>query len=620
MQSMILGNSTFSQKLSLSKRSSAFILGAVVIFQTLIASAYQYETVVSDTVFNSTSKVVIDEKQIEQSQASSLSKLLSTQANLTFSTTFVQPSAIYLRGGDPSHILILVDGVPFYDSSTAYRTLNLDLIDIKSVKRVEIMKGSQTVLYGGQAFSGVISISTLPSANEHKNQLGLMIGSPQTRKVSLCHLNSVSQGSGIRYAIRGSYRDRQSRSPALESVLNYPSTIRTADGSLVLPLFLGEFITKVSWMDEWKETNTITFPSQNPADAIDFEQTNKQGSATMIYQNKSSQLDPKVSVQLVDSKRTLYFPVNESNTSLEDQKFLGQLVNTRAEAIVFKTDASQVRVGLSNAYETFEGQDVGVTYADESQTETGAFVKYSHDWSENLATEVGIRQDRTTAKNVSTHQVGLTLYKNTRFEASTGYKSPSLFQLFSDTYGYKELQPEYSRNYSISHDLKFADWAQLSVTLFETHFDNLIQVTRVAPTTTAYRNVQRVLAKGAELFWSQQLSESYRFSASYGYQEANNVVTGSRLDKRPFVNGSVKLSHELNKANWMIEAAGVGDRIERSRRMSGYMLVNASYTRQLNDGLEVFTRIDNLTNVQYEDALGYWNRGTGVQLGLNTEF
>lgn len=596
------------------------VVGLVVSPEVLAQDSYQYETVVTDTVFNSTSKVVIDEKQIKQSQASNLSKLLSSQTNLTFSTTFVQPSAIYLRGGDPSHILILVDGVPFYDSSTAYRTLNIDLIDIKSVKRIEILKGSQTVLYGGQAFSGVISISTLPAVSENKNNVGVLLGSGQYKKVSAGHINSFGVDSGARYAIGASAADKMSRSPVLGSVYNYPAWTRTADASLVLPVYDGELVAKLSWLDDWKETNTITFPSQNPVDALDFEQTNQQAASSLIYQNKALSWDPRLSLQYVDSKRTLYFPVNASNTTLEDQKYFGKLLNSRAEASVINSEKALLRVGASNTYEVFEGRLLDVSYSQQSQTETGVFAKYNHSWFENLKTEVGARQDKTNDKNVTTYQAGLTVFQNTRLEVSTGFKSPSLFQLHSNTYGYRLLEPEYSRNYSLSQEIPIGDKAQVSMTLFETHFDNLIQVTRVAPTTTAYRNVQRVIAKGAELHSSWQLSDQDRLSASYGYQEANNVVTAQRLDKRPFVNGSVKYARQMHKADWMIEAAGVGDRIERNRRMSGYMLVNASYTRALSNQYEVFVRTDNMLDVKYEDALGYWNPGVSGQIGLNAQF
>ena len=73
---------------------------------------------VSDQNFSSTNKIVIDQDEIKKSRSSNLPALLATKANISISTNNLQPNSIYIRGGDSSHVLILVDGVPTYDSSS----------------------------------------------------------------------------------------------------------------------------------------------------------------------------------------------------------------------------------------------------------------------------------------------------------------------------------------------------------------------------------------------------------------------------------------------------------------------------------------------------------------------
>src|SRR5690349_21361478 len=126
-----------------------------VLFTALTAHAQKYETVIEDVSFNSASKVILDEETIKKSKAPSVTSLLATQANISVSSSNLQPGSIFIRGGDSSHILILVDGIPTYDASTIQKTMNLNTIDVKQIRRIEIIKGAQSVLYGGQALTGV---------------------------------------------------------------------------------------------------------------------------------------------------------------------------------------------------------------------------------------------------------------------------------------------------------------------------------------------------------------------------------------------------------------------------------------------------------------------------------
>ena len=98
---------------------------SVITFFSVAHAAKTLNLDVSDQNFNSTDKIIIDHDEIQKSRASNLPALLATKANISISTNNVQPNSIYIRGGDSSHVLILVDGVPTYDASSPQRTINL---------------------------------------------------------------------------------------------------------------------------------------------------------------------------------------------------------------------------------------------------------------------------------------------------------------------------------------------------------------------------------------------------------------------------------------------------------------------------------------------------------------
>ncbi len=65
---------------------------------------------------------------------------------------------VRIRGGDGNHLQVLIDGVPSLASTPAISTSPICLID--DIDRIEVVRGPQSGIYGGNAHSGVISIFT----------------------------------------------------------------------------------------------------------------------------------------------------------------------------------------------------------------------------------------------------------------------------------------------------------------------------------------------------------------------------------------------------------------------------------------------------------------------------
>ena len=107
--------------------------------------------------------IVIDEGDIRRSTATSLPELIGAQSGIFVSNYLGNPKGVKVdvRGmGETSNlnVLVLVDG---------RRTNQVDLsgvdwgqISLDAVKRVEVLKGDATVLYGDNASAGVVNIVT----------------------------------------------------------------------------------------------------------------------------------------------------------------------------------------------------------------------------------------------------------------------------------------------------------------------------------------------------------------------------------------------------------------------------------------------------------------------------
>lgn len=118
---------------------------------------------------------VIDREEIEKSNAKKLSDILSSIPGIyvTSRSGRTQEDNIKMRGL-VTEVLILVDGVPYYNATHAAGAAAYDLrsIPVADIERIEVVKGAGSALYGSMAAAGVINIVTRKPEGEGFSILG----------------------------------------------------------------------------------------------------------------------------------------------------------------------------------------------------------------------------------------------------------------------------------------------------------------------------------------------------------------------------------------------------------------------------------------------------------------
>ena len=120
---------------------------------------------------------VVTREQIERSAGKDLSQVLSEQAGVNITGAYSNPGkdkSVFLRGAGSAYTLFLLDGVPFNDPSGTGGTFDIRLIPLEQIERIEILKGSQSTLYGSNAIAGVINIITRKAQSEQTTGSGLL--------------------------------------------------------------------------------------------------------------------------------------------------------------------------------------------------------------------------------------------------------------------------------------------------------------------------------------------------------------------------------------------------------------------------------------------------------------
>ncbi len=154
-----------------------FVVAAVIFSSTLEAQFVQDSTgklldeaVITASKFeqkqSQTGKVitVITKSELEKSNGKTLGQVLNEQAGVTIAGAYTNAGGVqtvFTRGASSGRTLILLDGIPVSDPSMINNEFDLNLFSIHDIERIEICKGAQSTLYGSDAVAGVINIITV---------------------------------------------------------------------------------------------------------------------------------------------------------------------------------------------------------------------------------------------------------------------------------------------------------------------------------------------------------------------------------------------------------------------------------------------------------------------------
>lgn len=106
---------------------------------------------------------VIDSEEIRNSAYDNVGELLARQEGIYVVGATQTPGtnqSLFLRGANSNHTSVLIDGLRITDPSTPNSALDLSELSLANVKRIEIIRGSHSTMFGSASMGGVINIIT----------------------------------------------------------------------------------------------------------------------------------------------------------------------------------------------------------------------------------------------------------------------------------------------------------------------------------------------------------------------------------------------------------------------------------------------------------------------------
>lgn len=569
------------------------------------------------------SVTVITEEEIQVKKAKTVLELLRDAPGLDVA----QPggpggtTSIFMRGGNSSYTLVLIDGVRVNSAMTGA----FDFADLTAdnVERIEIVRGPQSTLYGSDAMGGVIHIITKRGRGAPAFSVSAEAGSYQSFRESV---GVAGTASSLDYSLSVARFDTDGFSRADERNGNtekdgYENT--TVSSRLGMNLgAVGQLDLTARYTNARVDLDGCGFPVC-PLDDPNYIQDSH---SQLISARYSRPLTSWWNQQL-----QLGFNLDELKGHDPDPAdvFNNYQIDTQGRHLDWQHHFSIGESDLLTLGYEYEGQrGKGEDTFDKTISDSAVYIQNQHQVSDLFSQVVGVRADynsrfgdEITYKAEAAYRVPVT---GTRFRAAygTGFHGPTLNDLFYPGFGNPNLKPETSENVEGGIEQTFfSGRLNFLGTYFHTGFENLIVFDS---TTFLPENIGKAMAKGAELELNLSPVKAVTLKTNYTYTTTLNEENGQKLPRRPRQKANVGLSVlPAPSVKLLLDFRYVGKRFNdtaNTEPVSAYTLLNASGSFDLTRSIQIFARAENLFNRKYEEVLGYGTAGRSAYGGVKATF
>lgn len=598
-------------------------------------SANKYET----PIFLTASTVsVITSEQIKLKQSNSVVDLLKDIPGLSVSQQggTGKLSSIFMRGANSNFVLVMIDNVEVNDPSSSNNAYDISSLQVSDIERIEIVRGPQSTLYGADAAAGIINIFTKSGMGEPSYRISAEGG---TNSYYKGNLSSSGEISGLNYLINLSRLQTDDVSSIKGKNFEADGYSNNAGFLKLSYNLLENFGVNFSY----KFTGTETDLDQSEKDGddpnfvSDFEshlfninlngsffegiwESNLRGS---FYKSEINAIDK------IDDFRPNTF--SNSNYSGKRASFNWQnnlkIIDYNIITIGFdsKIDEASSFYNSENMFGEFSSD-----FPVKSIQTTGAYIQNIFTYN-NLSTTVGYRYDNNEKfGSVSTFRIAPLYYisiTGTKLKGTygTGFKAPSLFNLFAPFYGNSELKPEKSEGWDLGiEQFLLKNKVALGVTYFKMQFEDMLGFDENFKTI----NINQAETSGFEAILKINNIYDFTFNASYTYNKSYDLstpgLTTQQLIRRPKNQFSISTNYAYEKLNLNLLISYSGEKFDNDFSilpaervaLNPYTLVNFNVAYAITEYLTFFGRVENLFDEEYQDILYYGNLGRSGYLGF----
>ena len=571
-----------------------------------------------------TAMTVITAKDIADKHINNVADALRTVPGLDVVRTGAagQQTSVFMRGANSNHTLVLVDGVEMNDPSSPTGAFDFAFLQTDNIERIEVVRGAASAAFGSDAIGGVINIITKKGAG--KTQLtGIAEGgsfatwktganiSGGTERVNYSFDASRLETAGfssadknLGNALPNGYRNTNLSGRGgfkVNEALDLGVTLRYGQGKSFLDNGGGKGADDPNFSGTFTELFTRGFGHLKLFDGF-WEQTVGVAYSRTDRGNKNA-VDPlnnfsSASTNLGEKIKLDYqniFHVHKTNTIMlgieEEADSLSSFASSDYPAWAYSSSASIPLKTMNTLGYYLQDQ---IKLFDRSFTTLG--VRYDDN------NRFGGHETWRINELYTIKETAMRLKAN----YGTGFKAPTLNQLYDTIYGTGNLnlKPETSQGWDVGIEQDvFKKFSTVGMSYFENAFSNLIQA-NAAPYVN--QNVNKARVNGIETFMEMRPLTDLTLRSSYTYQDAKDLDTGNQLLRRPRNKASFDSDYRfLEKAHVHVNVLMVGQKADYDSTVAGYVMLNFAGSYDVHKNVQIFGRIDNVLNKQYQEVYGY---------------
>lgn len=584
----------------------------------------------------------------------------------------VTPQKVTIRGvQSTAGTLLMVDGVPINNASNEF--VNLNVVPVDSIERVEVIKGGYSALYGTNALGGIINIITKNGNGLKKGEkifsTKLEFGNYNTKNYKLSLEGAEDKfGYSLNFQNLNTdnyyYRDKVLKASGLTlseiNADNYDYNGKQINGKIKYQIDEKSNLTfLVGNSKTISGTGISTLGSGAAARTKDAEQTTNQHYFGINYQ---TMLNDKIrtSVNLTQHEHDYHY-LGTYKGKFSDQKVYAK--SNKAE-VQFESQLNQQHYLTFGFDKTWKGADWGYNEQDtgnvlDPKYHAGAnnFAAYLQDEikvNEKTTLVLGGRYDQHSQFGSEFSPKAGVLYKideKTRLKANAGhsFRAPALNELYQPAWEFRgaippatpaqyffsnpNLRPEKVDSYDLGIEKQFNDKLSGSLTFFLNNQKDLIttvQTTIGGLQGREYQNIDKSQAKGLEFGLKNKLSQNLDLNFNYTYLDLKDKNKDQRIDGAPLNTGSLGLYYNQPTSQGIFLASLIARGIDSTtevpsgstskQKIPGYVVYDLNLNWQMNNQGEIFLTVNNLTNKEYKLNYSTYGFGQSIIAGANFKF
>ena len=587
---------------------------------------------------------VIDEQSLISRQNDAIVDVLRTVPGVSFARNggVGTSTSLFIRGAESDHTVVLIDGVKLNDPSSPGGGFNFGNMLLGNVTRVEVLRGSQSIVWGSQAIGGVVNLTTAEPTAEFKGAAKIEYGSHGTgqagmnlsqkfgRVAASVGLNSYdSDGISAFNEARGGQEDDGYRNIG-------------ANAKFRIDLADNVWLDLRGWYSKAKVgIDGFSPPTYSFGDTREEARTREAvGYAGLDFDLLDGRFHNRVAYAYTDTSRT-----NEDPDGIPTRTFDADGENARFEyqGIFEFTEKFVAGFGLESETSKFNTSSYGGPITRGEARINGAYLQLVGKPIDHFTIIAGVRRDdhdefggRTNvggSLSWSPNQGSPTL----RASYNEAFKAPSLYQLQSE-YGNALLTPETAESWDVGLAQRFwNDKGEIGVTYFNRDTKDLINfVSCIAPLTGicanrpfgTYDNVAQARANGFEFTLAFAPMDGLRIQGNYSQIDSENRSPGSnygnRLIRRPGETANVLIDYlwpfNLETGVTYTKNGRSFDNASNMQVVEGYELVDLRLAYRVGQKILLQARVENLLDEDYETVYRYGTYGRSYYAGVRFDF